>query len=77
MISDPLVRDLVQWVLREPRSYNEVIEAWKTSCPRLTVWEDAVDMGLVARETLGAGRTIVVVTDLGRDMLSRQTTGAS
>ena len=47
--ADPLVLDLVEWVAREPRLYSEVIEAWRTSCPRLTIWEDAVDRGYVAR----------------------------
>ena len=54
--SDPLVLDLVEWIAREPRLYSEVIETWRTSCPRLTIWEDAVDRGLVTRETIaGAG----------------------
>ena len=65
---DPLVFDLVEWIAREPRSYAEVIDAWRTSCPRLTVWEDAVDRGLVKRESNGHG-TQVVVTDLGRRFL--------
>ena len=41
--TDPLVLDLVEWIAREPRLYSEVIETWRTSCPRLTIWEDAVD----------------------------------
>jgi hypothetical protein len=66
---DPLVLDLVQWVAREPRTYAEVLDAWKTSCPRLTVWEDAVDEGLVTRKNIGARGTIVVLTGLGRAVL--------
>src|SRR3546814_1175180 len=46
---EPLILDLVEWVARQPRSYAEVMEAWRTSCPRLPVWEDAVDRGLVER----------------------------
>ena len=45
-IIDPLVLDLVEWVAKAPRPYAEVIEAWRTSCPRLTVWEEAVDRKL-------------------------------
>lgn len=45
----PLVLDLVEWVARQPRSYAEVMEAWRTSCPRLDVWEEAVDQGLLVR----------------------------
>lgn len=48
----PLIRDLVAWVAATPRPYREVIEAWRTSCPRLTVWEDALEGGFVA---LGRG----------------------
>ena len=45
---DPLIANLVAWVAAEPRPYGEVIDAWRTSCPRLTVWEDAIDRGLIA-----------------------------
>ena len=38
---------LLAWVDEEPRGYAETIERWKTSCPRLAVWEDAVADGLV------------------------------
>lgn len=69
---DPLVLDLVQWVAREPRTYAEVIDAWKTSCPRLTVWEDAVDQGYVTRKNIGARGTIVVVTSAGQALLAAQ-----
>lgn len=69
---DPLVFDLVQWVAREPRTYAEVIDAWKTSCPRLTVWEDAIDQGLITRKNIGARGTIVVVTSAGRALLAAQ-----
>lgn len=67
---DPLVLDLVQWVAREPRTYAEVIDAWKTSCPRLTVWEDAIDQGLITRKNIGARGTIVVVTGLGHAVIA-------
>ena len=64
-VLDPLVRDLVEWVAKEPRTHAEVIDAWRTSCPRLTVWEDAVDRGLLMRKS--AGR--VVVTEAGQRFL--------
>ena len=64
-VLDPLVRDLVQWVAKAPRTHAEVIDAWRTSCPRLTVWEDAVDRGLLTRKS--AGR--VEVTEAGRRFL--------
>ncbi len=68
--TDPLVLDLVEWVAREPRLYAEVIEAWRTSCPRLTIWEDAVDRGYVARETAIAGAGVrVAITEDGATFL--------
>lgn len=36
---EPLVLDLMEWIGRTPRPYPEVMEAWRTSCPRLPVWE--------------------------------------
>jgi hypothetical protein len=36
--TDALVLDLVEWIGRGPRPYSEVIETWRTSCPRLTIW---------------------------------------
>jgi hypothetical protein len=67
--TDALVLDLVEWVAARPRPYDEVMEAWRTSCPRLTIWEDAVDRGLVVREQKAGAGTIVRVTPLGRDLL--------
>jgi hypothetical protein len=70
--TEPLVLDLVEWVAARPRSYGEVMEAWRTSCPRLTIWEDAVDRGLVVRERASDVGTVVKVTSLGRDFLRNQ-----
>jgi CTP-dependent riboflavin kinase len=67
-MSDPLVLDLVEWIAREPRLYSEVIETWRTSCPRLTIWEDAVDQGFVTRETTAAG-VMVTITAGGKQFL--------
>lgn len=65
-ITNPaLVRDLLRWIEERPRTYAETLDAWRTSCPRLPVWEDAVDCGFVARVASG-GRVMVVVTDAGR-----------
>jgi hypothetical protein len=67
--ADPLVLDFVEWVAREPRAYAEVIATWKTSCPRLTIWEDAADLGLVARETRPGVGLIIAVTQDGERLL--------
>jgi hypothetical protein len=66
---DPLVLDLVEWVAKEPRPYAEVLEAWRTSCPRLTVWEEATDRGYVERKRIEGQGVVVLVTDAGRDFL--------
>lgn len=62
---EPLILDLVAWVAERPRPYAEVMDAWRTSCPRLPVWEDAVDRGLV-RRVRGA---LVEATPAGLSML--------
>jgi hypothetical protein len=66
---DSLVFDLVEWVAKQPRAYAEMLDAWRTSCPRLTVWEDAIERGLVMRKPVAGQGTIVVVTDAGRRYL--------
>jgi hypothetical protein len=30
------------WVADRPRTYRQTMDAWRTSCPRLSVWEDAI-----------------------------------
>ena len=67
--ADPLVLDFVEWIAREPRIYAEVVTTWKTSCPRLTIWEDAADQGYVARETIAGFGMIVTVTEDGERLL--------
>jgi hypothetical protein len=67
--TDPLVLDLVEWIAREPRLYSEVIETWRTSCPRLTIWEDAVDRGYVARESVAGIGVRVAITAGGEKFL--------
>jgi hypothetical protein len=66
---DPLILDLLEWIGREPRSYADVIDAWRTSCPRLTVWEDAMDRGFVAREYVPGCKVLIRLSDAGRDFL--------
>jgi hypothetical protein len=65
-----LVLDLVQWIAKGPRPYSEVMDAWRTSCPRLPVWETAVDLGLVVREYRDGLGAVVRVTPAGHALLS-------
>jgi hypothetical protein len=66
---DPLILDLIEWVAHAPRTYAETMEAWRTSCPRLTVWEDAVDRGYLLRLPGNAASAQVAVTETGRAFL--------
>jgi hypothetical protein len=67
--ADPLVLDFVEWIARQPRLYAEVVATWRTSCPRLTIWEDASDAGYVVREAVAGIGMIVAVTDAGEQLL--------
>lgn len=55
---------LLAWIADRRRTYSETMEAWKSSCPRLTVWEDAVADGLVRVE-----RGDVFLTTAGAELL--------
>lgn len=67
---ESLILDLLEWVASGERSYEEVMDAWRTSCPRLPVWEDANDRGLVTQERVN-GRCSVRITTAGMDLLDR------
>jgi hypothetical protein len=56
---------LLAWIAEQPRSYAETIDVWKTSCPRLSVWEDALADDLVR---IQRGR--VLLTPAGTDVLA-------
>lgn len=64
-----LILDLLEWVSSRDRTYEEVIDAWRTSCPRLPVWEDANDRGLLTVERLN-GTSFVRLTPLGYALLN-------
>lgn len=73
---DPLVLDLVEWVALEPRPYVDVLDRWRTSCPRLTVWEDALDRGFVKRVPAAKQGAQVIVTESGEKFLRDNGRGA-
>jgi hypothetical protein len=68
---DTLILDLLEWIGPDPRPYNEVIEAWRTSCPRLPVWEDANDRGFVARHRAPGRGALVSVSATGAEHLRK------
>ena len=52
------------------------MEAWRTTCPRLTIWEDAIADGLVSVESAKSNAG-VVVTERGRALLQATAEKAS
>lgn len=69
-IITPLIVEFLEWLGAEPRAYAEVMEFWRTSCPRLPIWEDAVDQGLVVRRAIPGQPAVVDVTELGRRLIA-------
>jgi hypothetical protein len=76
-ILTPLTIDFLAWLNAAPRSYAEVMDVWRTSCPRLTIWEDALDAGLVMHVRRPGEPAMVGVTEKGFKMLAaRHASGA-
>ena len=67
-----LILDFLDSLAAGPKPYAEVMEAWRTSCPRLTVWEDAVDEGFVVRRVLEGAGVVVELTAKGRGMVQNR-----
>lgn len=62
---EPLVLDLLEWIGHKPRTYSEVIEVWRTSCPRLPVWEEANTRGFVERHHQMGSEAWIQVSPVG------------
>jgi len=73
---EPLILDLLEWVATGERDYAEMMEAWRTSCPKLPVWEEANVRGLVTR-IVSDGTPRVAITEAGRMLLDGTRRGAS
>lgn len=69
--TEALILDLVEWVAARPRPYAEVMTAWQSHCPRLTIWEDALEGGYVACFHGADGTSMVGVTAAGTERLRR------
>jgi hypothetical protein len=68
-----LVVDLLRWVAARPRTYRDTMDAWRTSCPRLPVWEDAFEGGFIEVARLdGHDELMVAVTPTGLAFLERR-----
>jgi len=57
---------LLEWIADRPRRYDETLEAWRTTCPRLSIWEDACIDGLIDCEP---GSRLVSVSAKGKLLL--------
>ena len=72
---DGPMRDFLAWVAFCPRTYAEAMEAWASTCPRYTVWEDALGAGLIQIERADGmrfGEAHVSLTLRGQDSLAGQ-----
>ena len=69
---EPLILDLLEWIGPRPRPYREVIEAWRTSCPRLPVWEDANDRGFIEHHHVQGTEATVSVSATGQRYLAER-----
>jgi hypothetical protein len=66
---DDLILDLLEWIGPGQRPYAETLEAWRTSCPRLPVWEDATDEGFIERHHETGHAALVSVSAAGAEHL--------
>ena len=62
-----LTRQLLEWIQAGSHSYAEAMDVWRSSCPRHTIWEDALAAGLIAWD--GGREGVLSLTDQGRAML--------
>jgi hypothetical protein len=67
--NETLVLDLVEWIAKQPRAYADVMEAWRTSCPRFPIWEDVVDLRFVSRVRSKDCVEMIHVTTAGQAFL--------
>ena len=74
-VTGPLIRDLVSWIAERPRPYADVMDAWRTSCPRLTIWEAthhlirALDQG--EQPAAALQRKLGLISETARDLSYR------
>jgi hypothetical protein len=69
---DALILDLLEWIGPTARPYREVIEAWRTSCPRLPVWEEANERGFIEYHHEQEAGAVVSVSALGATFLAER-----
>ncbi len=61
----------LDWIAERPRTYAQTMDAWRSSCPRLSAWEDATTNGLVDVPRSPDGtEAVVVLTPKGQALLA-------
>ena len=68
-----LTVQFLAWAACAPRTYGDTMAAWRTSCPRLPVWEDALDGGLVRVEPVAGAAmadSLVALAPRGEALLA-------
>lgn len=66
----PSLLQFLEWVSAGERTYDDTMAAWRTSCPRLSAWEDASIGGCVELVHDAEGSDVVRLTELGRTLLN-------
>jgi hypothetical protein len=66
--ADALTLQMLEWITSAPRTREQVLQVWRTSCPRLSIWEDACIDGLIDFSDGG----VVVLSVRGAELLRRQ-----
>jgi hypothetical protein len=56
-----LMLQFLSWVSARHRTYDEAIEAWRSTCPRHTIWEDAFIEGFVEVKNGGPPEQCAVI----------------
>ena len=72
---DALILDLLEWIGPGRRPYREVMDAWRTSCPRLPVWEEANARGYLEHHAAQGSQAMLSVSPRGRQALAGQRRG--
>ena len=67
--NEHLTLQMLEWIVEQPREYREVVSVWKTSCPRLAIWEDACAAGLIKMQPKS---TLVFISRAGQNFLRQR-----
>jgi hypothetical protein len=73
---ETLILDLLQWIGPKGRNYHETMDAWRTSCPKLPVWEEA-NLRALLEQVKVDGKSLVRLTPAGVALLNEKRSGIS